>query len=351
MLGHLKPRRCQLSTHSKQHYQQLYCSLCFSLRQQFGLPASFLINHELTLSLAAFSTTQTLAKEQRACPAQLFCGQKTIVRDALVDKAARLCLLLVWLKLTDSDIDQPAWHKKALKSVLQQKVQGVLKELSPATQQFIDSYIQLIRANQDFSHTAKMSGLLAKQVFQELAHDADYPIVADITLSLGELITLADALLDVQADLTQQQYNPIIEASAKNHSPLATEYLALQNDYLALVERIKQQLNDDSINPLFKELLQQSLKNLTAKIYRANQALFAEQTDRTQRRRSRQRNRNNQNNAVNDDDGGACQCFDCCDCADCCDCCSDCHCCGNASDSSCGCCECHCDGCCCDCGS
>jgi hypothetical protein len=65
------------------------------LRQQFGLSASFFINHELTLSLAAFPDYADMKTESCACPAKLFCGQKPILRDALIDKAAQLCLLLV----------------------------------------------------------------------------------------------------------------------------------------------------------------------------------------------------------------------------------------------------------------
>ncbi|CAG1023286.1 hypothetical protein DOJK_02213 [Patescibacteria group bacterium] len=345
MLGHLKPHACQLSSDSKNHYQHLYCSLCFSLRQQFGLSASFLINHELTLSLASFPETTGLVLQRCACPAQFFCGEKIIVCDSLIDKAAQLSVLLVWLKLMDSQIDNPALYKQGLLRLLNEKVEFILADLSPETRQFIDDYLMLVRENNDFITTAKMSGLLAKQVFKELSQDNQHASISDITLLLGELITVADALLDVQSDLVKQQYNPIIEATKKNQSELKTEYLLLQQDYLSLAERIKQQLNNESINPLFKELLQQSLRNLTAKIYRANQSLFADNTNQ-------QRHRRNRNNTNSSSDGFCSSCADCGECCNCFECCSDIRC-GSANsgavESSSGCCEC-CDCGCCDCG-
>jgi hypothetical protein len=329
MLGHLKPRYCQLAPASKQHYQHLYCSICYSLRQQFGLSASFFINHELTLSLAAFPDYATMKTESCACPAKLFCGQKPILRDPLIDKAAQLCLLLVWIKLIDNETDSPAFYKKRLRQSIEHKIQPILATLTTPTRQFIDTYLLLIRANStDFSTTVKMSGLLAKQVFQELCQaSADaQTAITEITLLLGELITVADALLDVKQDSKNQQYNPIISATEQNSTTLKHEYTLLKTNYQQLVQHIVELMhsaNLSTVNPLFNEILQQSLHNLTRNIQRADNALFAANTN-NQQNESRTRK--------------WCECADgCCDCFDCC---------GGASEGgSC------CDACsCCDCG-
>lgn len=336
MLGHIKPRFCQLTSPSKQHYQHLYCSICYSLRQQFGLSASFFINHELTLSLAAFPDYVSMNTESCACPAKLFCKQKPILRDPLIDKAAALCLLLVWLKLIDSETDNPAFYKSVLRQSIETKIQPVLANLMPYTRQFIDSYLLLIRANStDFSTTAKMSGLLAKQVFQELCQQTDntQETVTNITLLLGELITVADALLDLKKDIENRQYNPIISATEKNSSTLIQEYNLLKMDYDKLVQDIITIIKTThlkSINPLFCEILQQSLHNLSGNIQRANIIMFADSTKN--RRNNRASNQQINNNGCADGCGG---CFDCCQCC---------------SDSG-SCCECSsCEGCC-DCGS
>ena len=327
MLGHLKPRFCQLSSPSKQHYSHLYCSICYSLRQQFGLSASFFINHELTLSLAAFPNYASMNVESCACPAKLFCGQKPILRDPLIDKAAGLCLLLVWLKLVDSETDTPAFYKKRLRLSIEHKVQPILANLTAPTRQFLDTYLLLIRANStDFSTTTKMSGLLAKHIFQELCYDSadTQNAIAEITLLLGELITIADALLDVKKDSQNKQYNPIIGATEKNSTTLEHEYALLTRDYQQLVQHIVELMcaaNLSTVNPLFNEILQQSLHNLTRNIQRANNALFVANTN-NQQNESRTRK--------------CCQCADCCDCCDCGDC-GDCGCCDVCSCGDCSC--------------
>jgi hypothetical protein len=281
------------------------------LRQQFGLAASFLINHELTLSLAAFPDYATMNTENCACPAKLFYGQKPIFRDFLIDKAAQLCLLLVWLKLIDSETDSPAFYKKHFRQTIEYKIQPILATLTPPTCQFIDAYLLLIRANStDFSTTTKMSGLLAKHIFQELCQESadTQNAITDITLLLGELITVADALLDLKKDIENQQYNPIIISTTENNSTLQQEYALLKTNYQQLVQTIVNLMraaNLSIVNPLFNEILQQSLHNLTHNIQRADNALFTANTN------------NQQNNSRNKK---WCECADSCGDCGACDC-------------------------------
>jgi hypothetical protein len=354
MLGHLKPRFCRLTSKSRQHYQHLYCSICYSLRQQFGLSASYFINHELTLSLAAFPDYANMTTQECACPAKLFCQQKPILRDPLIDKAAQLCLLLVWLKLVDWETDSPAFYKLHLRQAIEAKVQPILEYLTPTTRQFIDSYLLLIRANStDFDTSAKMSGLLAQHIFQELNSNSTstQEAISSITLLLGELITLADALLDLKKDIQQKQYNPIINATLQNQTSIEQEFAQLKTDYDVLVRRIKEVINSANLtaeNPLFCEILQQSLHNLNHKIQAANPTFFAASN-----------RKNNNRSGWCDCTEGCCECSSGCgDCADCCQCCrSNSRCCCSSAEGEGGCCECGncydggcCDSGCCDCG-
>jgi hypothetical protein len=317
------------------------------LRQQFGLPASFLINHELTLALAAFPDDITHSGEICACPATLFCKQRPILSGELIDKAAQFCLLLVWLKWVDWETDKPAFYKHHLRQYLEIKIQPILAGLSLAARQLIARYLVLIRSNNaDFAASVKMSGLLARCIFQELNRDdyAGQEAISHIILLLGELITLADALLDLKQDIQSNQYNPIVSAVKKNHTTLEQEYAKLKADYDLLVQKINVTLylqHLDTESPLFSEILQQSLHNLEFKIQAAHHALFAESS-------------NNQNNrsSLSKFFEKVGDCFDCIencgDCVDCCQCCSKgFRCCNSSSEGSGGCCE-SCN--CCDCG-
>lgn len=335
MLGHLKPRLCHLGAESKSHYQHLYCSICYSLRAQFGLPSSLLINHEMTLSLAAFAHLNSIETEERACPASLFTMKKSVLRDLSIDKAAQLCMILAWLKLVDRETDRPLFYVKQLRQMIEKRIEPILNRLSGAMRTLIDEYLRLIRSETvDFQETTKMSGVLAKQVFEELGQDASQHLVAAgscISGMLGELITIADALLDLPEDIENREYNPIVCAAEKNRTTIAIEYTNLKKDFDRIVDSIRNTLietNLADINPVYTEILQQALLQLAQNIQRANGIATRRQDD----------NRRAKTNV----------CLESCDCCDPCDCCR----CFNTGD----CCSCSsesggcCDSCSCDCG-
>jgi hypothetical protein len=170
-----------------------------------------------------------------------------------------------------------------------------------------------------------MSGLLAKQVFQELCQDSDenQKTIAEITSLLGEIITIADALLDLKQDIQNRQYNPIISATEQNSTTLEQEYGLLKADYEQRMQttiNLMRTAHLNALNPLFNEILHQSLRNLTGNIQRAHNALFAaDNRDQRNRRNSRT---NNQSNWC-DGCEGCCECCQCCSCDSCegCGCC------------------------------
>jgi hypothetical protein len=206
----------------------------------------------------------------------------------------------------------------------------VLADLLPATRQFIDVYLLMIRANSsDFKMTAKMSGLLVQHVFQELNQNNSQQAVNTIILLLGELITIADALLDVKKDSQNNQYNPVITATEQNNTTLEQEYTHLKTGYDQLVQDINTLVdsqNLNTVNPLFCDILQQSLRNLTGKINRENKVLFANQVNN---QRNNRRNNSRTNHWCECIDN-VCDCFGCCENNCCCECgCGDC--CGGCS--------------------
>ena len=85
MLGHLAPSLCKLPIDTRKLYRTLYCSLCDSLRRQFGLVSSVLIDHELNLVLLAFTPYFLAAPvlNYTRCPTQLLLTRKPIYHHVL----------------------------------------------------------------------------------------------------------------------------------------------------------------------------------------------------------------------------------------------------------------------------
>jgi hypothetical protein len=340
MLGHIKPPICRLRPQAKEQYRHLYCSMCYSLRRQFGLPAGLLISHELTIGLLACADGFSVPLEYRACPAQLFCRQRAVIRHETVDKAARLNLLLVWLKLIDWETDSRKFYGGFVRKIAESRVRLFWSELSAAARDFIDGYLALIKSRRpDFSAVREHSGLLANCLFDELTPRQEGSTEKVLAL-VGEIIPVADALLDLKQDIGKNQYNPVIAASREQAIPLAEAYRDLHTDYRGLAGRINALLSV-SENALFAEVLSKSLANLSARIDR--QGYFAGPAD------NRDGSNDSQSRKKRRQTGDSGQCCDCGDCCNCCECIS-----GSSRTANAACCDsCGCgDGCCgngCDC--
>jgi hypothetical protein len=331
MLGHIRPPTCRLRPTTRTEYRHLYCSMCHSLRRQFGLPASFLISHELTIGLLAHADSLAAPLEYQPCPARLYCEKRPILRHPIIDKAARMNLLLVWLKLVDWEADSRKFYSGLARRLVESRIQRFWLELSESARRFLDDYIRLIKSpNPASTEIQGGSGLLAANLLAEIVPDHDADTGAILAL-VGEIIPVADALLDCERDIQKGQYNPIIEASRQRAVPMAEAYGGLLQTYLDLAGQIRRRLATTD-NEAFAEVLSGSLAGLSARIDQgAYWVLPPKKRDdgrRRNRRASQQRHRDR-----------------CCDCCDCCDCCPDCFSCAKSEARTGSCHACECGGC------
>lgn len=323
MLGHIKPPLCRLSPAAAARYRLLYCSLCASLRTQFGVPYAALLSHETSLGLLACADDFDGFKRTCACPARGFLGRRSTLAHPRVDLAARMNLLLVWLKLTDSAADGRGQAARCAAWIVERRVRSFWGELSIGLRDFLGAYVGLIRASTpDFAEIRQSSGLLAAQVFQELAPDAAAPLRETASL-LGEIVPVADALLDVDEDLRRGQYNPVVEAARRPGVSLGTAREALHGEYLDLAERARGALARIAGHADFVEAADLSLHGLSGRLAFAAGASGGAESDRRRKR-----------GAPSRDDrrcDGCCDSLECCGSCDagCCDFCGGCDgCCG-----------------------
>jgi hypothetical protein len=343
MLGHIKPPLCRLQPRTQAQYRQLYCSLCYSLRRQFGLPAGFIVSHELTILLLAGADDFAVPLEYRACPARLFCRQRAVIRHEAVDRAARLNLLLVWLKLADWEADSRRFHGGFLRQAVESRVRRFWPDLSSATRDFMEDYLSLTRTLQpDFAVVRENSARLAACLFGELTHRPDRTLVKIVSL-VGEIIPVADALLDLRRDIARRHYNPIVAASRQQAIPLVQAYQNLRLDYGNLVHQVGETLAVSEPGRL-AEVISKSLLSLSARIDRQGDS--GGQSDNRDSRNNKKKKRDRTDHSQS--------CADGCDCCDCCRCCGHCDtgCCNicKHGEDCCPCGSCHgCEGfCCCD---
>jgi hypothetical protein len=350
MLGHLTPPLCKLPIDTRKLYRTLYCSLCDSLRQQFGLVSSVLINHELNLVLLAFAPYFLSAPvlNYTRCPAQLLITRKPIYRQVLIDRAAEFCLLLGWLKTLDWATDQPNWYRTLAKNFLDRKLVLLEPRLPIDTRQLVENYSALVvQSETELATLNQMSAQLAAHIGEKLGNQAGLNrIVLQTYLPLfagiGELILSADHLLDFRHDLRYGQYNPVLKQAQQNNTSMKTEYLQLWHTCQQQIEKLSQNLVSLTTSTAFVTVMQHSLTHLLQQLYQEKIGLFDENNAEKPKKSGKLKekltkpkvnlNKNKQNQGCCSECGGECgECgINCC--ADSCNSCS-----GNCDCGGCDC--------------
>jgi hypothetical protein len=329
MVGHLKITPCKLDKLQKETYWLSYCSICHALRKNQGFTTALLLSNELTLLLLAFGNYIPKDDLKTICPATFFLQKKPIFQNETSKLAASLSILLAWLKITDDLTDEPNLSKKLIYKILDRKMQNKVV-LSENLQTVVADYILVVKANEtDFEKVQLQSKTLASALAIEIGRTTTASPTfiaqqAEIFGLLGELIGIADHLIDLEIDFYQSAYNPIIEIVTNKQITFATAYQIFLDKFYYKRNLILLSLKETT-NITFIQATQGAMQTLLTKIY-ANKPIFVEYEPENETYRHTMQIHKA------DCDCGGCDC-DCgsCDCCaesscgnDCCSFCSDC---------------------------
>lgn len=291
MLGHLKPHTCSLPSASQRAYRNYYCSICASLRKQNNVFYTFFINNELTLVLLALqpyfqSQAKNKKEAQTHCPAQVFTKKKSISQHPAIETAAKLSVLLGWIKVTDWAYDQPHFFKGTLCKHLNRKVAPLLELLGPDFQQTIADYWQITQVNTPaFEQLLKESGELSYQMTCVVGQKTSISSnklqkIAELFRWCGRLILLTDHLVDLTQDIAKKQYNPII-TNQKHLSGWDEAYYTIRRQFnrenLKIKDLLQQLLESKVIHSNFAQAFRAALYQMEYKVIQHKPDFIAQQ--------------------------------------------------------------------------
>ncbi len=284
MIGHIKPKVCKLPSQAKDSYMKIYCSICHSLRHQYGILSALFVNSELAIVLLALRDYFVPGESWYRCPAKLHSTRKPVLIHEAVKHAAGLSLLLGWLKLLDWETDSPALHRKTIRKSLDKKAYRILANLRKETRSLIQEYQNLITGNcKGFSYVRRMSYLLSQTICIELGERTmisshNLTPLSEFLGLIGELVSIADPLIDLHRDVKQGEYNPIWEAAAEDSLNLSREYERFRSEYHLIENRIIRGMDSpelrDILNTDFRTALKLGLDNLSSHISTKRESLI-----------------------------------------------------------------------------
>lgn len=266
MQGYLKPQKLDLTVRqSKQHFAS-FCGLCQALREEYGVFARFLVNHDgLFLQLLAEAQQKESPK-----PRGIRCGVKPIrpheatADPSAVSFAAAISILTVDSKLRDVSFDatfQVLRRSSQLgRSVLKastQRAEAALVVLGFSPQIVYDLLDRQDRVEQfedllmeEYAEpTAEGVGALAAQTAIIAQRQENETELRKFGHDLGALLYLLDAVEDIDKDIRRRSFNPLldprrpIDAARKISEPSAMQAQKLLHFWYENLVRAFRSLN------------------------------------------------------------------------------------------------------------
>lgn len=245
MFGYVRPRRDQLTQAELDAWQAAYCGLCRALGKQYGFPARFLVNYDMTfLWLLRASLREPAGVARCWCPARI-CGKKTCDLDPDGWETAAACTVILCYEKLRDDVRDEGFFKGLACRLLSLVYRRAYRKAARRMPDFAALTAKQLAALRDLEEAQSPSVDAVADAFAQIvsgcAADLDDPTLRrpleQILYQTGRFLYLADALDDLKQDCAAGRYNPLRFRFAVEDGALTPEDL----DYLT-------QLTDSSVN-------------------------------------------------------------------------------------------------------
>lgn len=240
MFGYVTPYRGELKVKEYEVFKAYYCGLCKSLGKEFNQITRFGLNYDLNflgLLLSSLDEDKDKMKNEN-CIANPFKKKKIIESNKYIKYASHISILLVYFKLVDDWRDD-----KSFKSILVipqyyfpvKKAKKLYGDKYNHIKKYLDELVDL--ENSECSIIDESADVFAKlmegiAVPPFIANMDTIRILKWLGYNLGRWIYILDAFNDLENDINNDSYNPII---------LQYEYKATENLH-DFVNRIKDEI-------------------------------------------------------------------------------------------------------------
>ncbi len=230
MFGYAVANQEKLTTEEYEKYRAVYCGLCRRLgadrraRDKLTLNFDFVL---LILTLSSVTDTPFEETQSRCAPHPV--KPHACLANRFTDYAADMSVILAYYKFLDDVQDEGGAGNRA-KSALFKKEAEALGRSYPEVCGAIRENLAALSAAEKRNELnpdvpANLFGRLLGAVFAGGgAEPAD--ALYDFGLRLGRVIYLMDATVDIQADLKNEHYNPLIRTDFISCETLLTAELA-----------------------------------------------------------------------------------------------------------------------------
>jgi len=214
MFGYIMANNKTLTKEENNRYQEMYCGLCKTLHDQYGITGRMTLTYDMTFLsiLLASLYNEPESSGIQKCPMHPFRSHRYSC-SAATAYAADLSVILAYFKCLDD------WNDDH--SVLaHEKSKALKKHADIAAARWPQQYIAIERGISDLTQLerhnemnpdkpANCFGIVMGELFVR-ENDKHAATLRKFGAALGRFIYMIDAVNDLRADIKKERYNPLI---------------------------------------------------------------------------------------------------------------------------------------------
>ena len=216
MFGYVRPPIQELRQEEIERFRRMYCGLCHTLGQRYGMASRFILNYDFTYLAILLSQREEDGLSHSLCLAHPVHGREFFKSGAAMELAADESVILAYWQLRDGVADHDWLHglKYRSASKLLEPAYQKAAALRPGFDSTVRDQLEKLAA---LERARCLSMDAAADTFATLlssaAAEVDAPIrrrvLEQILYHLGRWVYLVDAADDLRKDTAEGAYNPV----------------------------------------------------------------------------------------------------------------------------------------------
>lgn len=207
----------RLSEEERQQFSAVYCGLCRTLGERYGLSARFILNYDFAFLALLLSDAAAPEMLHQGCLAHPFKGRDHYLSNAALELAADCSVILAWWQLKDGVQDHGVlggMKYRAAAAALASayhKAREKRPEFDRSTQEHLQRLAELeAQRCPSMDEAADTFAQLLQGIGREVEDSVKSRVLEQMLYHLGRWIYLVDAVDDLTDDFKTGSYNPLI---------------------------------------------------------------------------------------------------------------------------------------------
>jgi len=218
MFGYVIPVKCELKVKEFDQFRAAYCGLCHSLRDNYGLPARFILNYDFTfLAMLLTGAEGEVQYTKRRCIAHPFRRKTCSVGGQAFHQAAGMSIILAHWRLQDA-IDDKSFRKglpyRTVSTCLNRAYQSAAKDFpnfDTHCREQLSKLRILEQANSNqLDQVADTFAQILPHAASAIEDQGEQRALGELLYHIGRWIYIIDAYDDLEEDQSSGNFNPLL---------------------------------------------------------------------------------------------------------------------------------------------